>query len=729
MMRSARSGALLLISFLLAACGGGDGPTSSTKGTLEVAVSGLPAGTSAPVTVSGPGGFSRTLTASATLDGLTPGTYTVAAAQVGTGPAGFAVEQPSQSATVGAGAHATVQVAYHTLAASLSVTVAGVPASASSTITIVGPGGFSRSVASGAVLFGLAPGRYTVIAGGAATADSTYQGRPYRQTVDVAADGAVSAPVQYAPVGPASLDVSIDGMYVTQAIQRYDNSIPLSQGRDAYVRVFARASIANTASVSVRVRFYQNGTLVRTDTIPAPGVGSSVPVPAGEAAQSGGWALPVPGSLIQPGLSIVADVDPENALREASEANQSFPVSGTPQAQQVLSVPTLSVSFLPVHHTGTGVTGRIDASNLADYVATIKKIYPFATYDVSLHAVYNTDVAPVAADGGNWDTLLDEMLALRTAEGTGRYYFGVVRPDYNGGVAGLGFIGAPAALGWDAFNVGPITAHEMGHNFNRRHSPCGMPGGVDIEYPYSSGNIGVYGTDVQDGTVKPPTISDIMGYCNTQWISDYTYEGVLSFVRRPPGTNPGEPSPRQSLLVWGRMGPAGMVLEPAFALTTRPSLPARAGAYTVEGLDASGARLFSVSFEGEEVADVPDQRQFAFAVPVTDDQLARLATLRLAGGGRAAVQRSTVGGPSLSRSATGAGPTPLLRRQAGGRVALTWDAAQAPMVMVRDPRTGQVVSFARGGAALLQTAAGELDLVLSDGVRSTTRRVAVQAGP
>jgi hypothetical protein len=47
------------------------------------------------------------------------------------------------------------------------------------------------------------------------------------------------------------------------------------------------------------------------------------------------------------------------------------------------------------------------------------------------------------------------------------------------------------------------------------------------------------------------------------------------------------------------------------------------------------------------------------------------------------------------------------------------------MAMVRDAATGEVLSFARGGSVVLHTPAAELELVLSDGVRSTASRIRV----
>ena len=49
-----------------------------------------------------------------------------------------------------------------------------------------------------------------------------------------------------------------------------------------------------------------------------------------------------------------------------------------------------------------------------------------------------------------------------------------------------------------------------------------------------------------------------------------------------------------------------------------------------------------------------------------------------------------------------------------------------PMVMVRNAATGSILSFARGGETRIATEAGELELVFSDGVRSTVQRAAVQ---
>jgi len=178
--------------------------------------------------------------------------------------------------------------------------------------------------------------------------------------------------------------------------------------------------------------------------------------------------------------------------------------------------------------------------------------------------------------------------------------------------------------------------------------------------------------------------------------------------------------------VWGRISNGRLVLEPAFKVTTRPSLPDRPGPYRLDGLDASGVPLFSLSFAGEEVADERggERRHFAFAIPLTTDLEARLTTLRLSSGVARVAMRSATR-PSLRGNVAARAASPMARAAGGGRVDLSWDGSVHPMALVRDARTGAILSFARHGTATVWTNGAELDVVLSDGVRSHTQRLTV----
>jgi hypothetical protein len=315
------------------------------------------------------------------------------------------------------------------------------------------------------------------------------------------------------------------------------------------------------------------------------------------------------------------------------------------------------------------------------------------------------------------------------AEGTTRNYYGVVQIDYANGMAGLGYVGRPTAMGYDrADDRSRVMAHEMGHNFGRLHSPCGTVSGLDPDYPYSGGLTGAYGFDLQATVLKSPLLADIMGYCGNPWISDYTYEGMLAF--RTAGQSAiaaaAATAPQRCLLVWGRIVDGRAVLEPAFEIVTRPNLPKSHGPYSVEAAADDGSRLFSLSFDASEVADSrPGARQFAFAVPLGGVSGDRVGSLRLSGpGGEAAATRAAAA-PGPLAAAREAGTVVEARTVPGG-VALRWDATARPMVMVRDPDTGQVLSFARGGQANVATNKRTLDVVVSDRVGS--RQVRVTAG-
>jgi hypothetical protein len=296
----------------------------------------------------------------------------------------------------------------------------------------------------------------------------------------------------------------------------------------------------------------------------------------------------------------------------------------------------------------------------------------------------------------------------------------VVNPSYSSGVAGVGYIGAAAATGWDKLPSGSsVAAHEWGHNWGRQHAPCGGAGNPDANYPYTGGEIGVIGYDLANDMLKPADSHDLMGYCANEWISDYTYTGVMNFRSSEPSvaSSMGE-AIQPTLLVWGRIENGRAVLEPAFSITARPSLPRRPGPYRLEGRAADGARIFGLDFAPLEVADdLNGARHFAFAVPLRPERAARVASLHLAGGG---VQASIAQASS--------GPTAVqVTRGVAGRVALRWDASKAPMIMVRDPVTGDVLSFARGGSAEVATGRDELSLSVSDQVRSRDLRVRAQS--
>ncbi len=506
-----------------------------------------------------------------------------------------------------------------------------------------------------------------------------------------------SSNVDDATTGAAtSLNLTISNLYLTQSAQTLGGSVPLVADKNGYVRVFATASEANTARPSLRIRYYLGGSLAHTDVISAPG--SSVPTSVDESTLGASWNASVPASLIQPGLTILADVDPTNQVVESDEGDNSFPVGGSPLPMDVRTSPTFNVTFVPVRQSVNDLLGNVTAGNAAQFMDVTMRMLPIAQANLAVHAEFVTNAPALLSDNGNgaWGTVLSEVRALRTTEGSSRYYYGVVKTTYSGGVAGMGYLGLPAAIGWDRLPSGSgVAAHEWGHNWRRYHAPgCGA-GSPDASYPYADGKIGIWGLDVGIEALKSPTTYyDFMSYCNPDWISDYSYEAILDY-RETFGAyaSPGEPEP--SLLVWGRVEGDRIVLEPAFEVTTRPVLPEGSGQYRVEAFDRTGGSLLSLAFQPTPVPDSEaDEGHFAFAIPLRSLDLTRISGLRVSGGGRSPATRESRVGPEMV-----AAPQPEISSLGGSVVEMTWDANSFPMALVRNPDTGEVISFARGGGS------------------------------
>ena len=653
--------------------------------------------------------------------GLAPGAHTV---QLDNIAANCQVQGDNPRAVVVAG-NQTTPVTFEVICAAstgrLGVDVIGLPEGIAAQVTVTGPGSYTAVVPATAILDGLAPGGYTVSASDVTAGGVTYRPSAQQQVVNVVAGDTPTVTVSYSSDPGSDLNLRIEGLYITQATQSPEGAVPLIEDRAGYLRVFVTASGDNTAAPAVRVRFFHDGVLAQTLTLPAPS--SSTATVRQEEPLSTSWNVNVPEGLIRRNLSILADVDPAGAVAESDESDNSYPLDGTPARIDVRSAPMFAVSVVPIQLGNGGLVGDASQGNLDRYLAGALSMHPLPGVDATLHAVYTSSWTPQQAGDVNaaLSRALSELLMLRAAEGSGRYYYGVTHRNYSsGGIAGLGYLGRPAALGWDdPSEAGGTAAHEFGHNWNRQHTPCGGPSGTDPNYPYVGGTIGVYGFDLANERLIGPTTRDLMSYCRPRWISDYTYRGVMAFRASEGGLSATWEQDRRvqpAVVVWGRIENHRPILEPAFVIETRPLLPPKPGAYRLEGSDHAGGRVFSISFDASPVADgLGSDEHFAFAIPLGPSAAVELSHLRLQGPTGMAELTAT----AASRAEPAA---PAEARRLGARVEVRWDRRSAPMAMLRDAATGEILALGRDGVLEVPTKATNLHVILSDGPSSRTMR-------
>jgi hypothetical protein len=337
----------------------------------------------------------------------------------------------------------------------------------------------------------------------------------------------VFLPAVYLSPQATAGDLSITHLGLYQSVQNQSNSVTLIAGKPALLRVYAQAEQPGATAV-VTIEAQRNGRRIGSLT------SNLLPVstqPTADVMEST-FNFDLPLDWLEGQVVLTATIEVNGGLSEQNEANNA--AQATFQFQKV---PALDLTIVPINYADA-ITGRTFTQPTHDDISPwLLAAFPLNDINVYVHppVTFGGDLRQLS----EWGRLLDQLTALAATEvgpGSAHLYIGLV-PNadgagnswFAGGVSGLGWTGQRVSVVLDVGDgTGESAGHEIGHNFGRRHAPCGNPSGVDPLFPYPNAIIGVYGVDTTDETLLDPDQTyDMMSYCGPEWVSDYTYEGLL----------------------------------------------------------------------------------------------------------------------------------------------------------------------------------------------------------
>jgi len=373
---------------------------------------------------------------------------------------------------------------------------------------------------------------------------------------------------------PTPFLLQMDGIEVTQAIQDMQHSVTLITGKRTAVRVYL--SYYASPDIQVRGELLARSPSGAFYTVPSNNQPSLSSTNAGnlrpkrlDASLSLNFI--VPAEMISAGrwdfsLSSLLNVTTGSPLTVTNVTTQRVTfVNGAPLRVRVLGV-RYSTGTPPVPHTPSD----LDYNLLFSW---LRRAYPVPQVIATRALIDISPAAPAVFGSGDVNAQLAAIRALDVSGGTDRrtHYYGFVSDAgffMRGSAAGIP--GSPdpstvasgptgsATWGWDTDgSYGDwYGGHELGHTFGRFHpgSGCGESSD-DPHFPYPNGQLAsddasYCGFDVGDpalgisAAALPGTFwHDVMTYCQRQWLSAYTYDGIRTRLGAedalPAGPAPG----------------------------------------------------------------------------------------------------------------------------------------------------------------------------------------------
>jgi hypothetical protein len=547
-------------------------------------------------------------------------------------------------------------------------------------------------------------------------------------------------------------------MEVTQAIQSPANDVPLVANKPTFVRLYGRKlSGPNVFAVEARLygRTAAGTALPGSPLAPINGTQGFTAdnTPPDRTDPNAGWLFQLPEEWTRAGqIQLRPQIDPRRVWNDPNRANNELAA----QSFSFIAKPPICLVFIPVR-TNPPVQMFTPAHQFA--IDMVKRLLP--TPDVWVFR-QDEDVAELQARIGipPWEygpyemeedsgkVLLSLWFREQLTDDPDRcddihaitHYVGVVNPNA-GGSNGAGRLGdhvlwfrlPPDDLSRDWQTDRAVTlAHELGHNYGRRHIDCppGDPDDPDPSYPYPTCQL-----DQDDGmsrhygftfnpfgsvfeVILPTRSGDLMSYAHRRspplprWISDFTWRAMLNAIPNPaaaqatdaalPDMQPQTPNlaaaasvvmvsgavdtanPANSALDYAWVLPTGAVSQGMVRKWQRNAAPTvgnsmlAAGNYHLRLLDAGGNVLDDRTLTlNDTMDDSGPVRPFLTTFPAPSGQVARIELLD--------------GSVVLAQLQPGANPpTITLITPAGGE---TFDSQMTISWRASDPDSGDRLLF------------------------------------
>lgn len=397
------------------------------------------------------------------------------------------------------------------------------------------------------------------------------------------------------------------------------------------------------------------------------------------------------------------------------------------------------------------VAPAITPADLAKIKKLIETRMPFAQANVSLRAPFEpVGVALGLEPRAEMESALSQLNKLRMNEkDESVFYYGFASKFGSPDAGGMGYMPGRTSVGLygNTFESNGLNfdfstlLHELGHNLSLPHAPCGTPNGPDPKYPYSGGLLSDAPLIDPDfaSLIKPDSLAygtDVMGYCQGTWFSDYNYAKMQTYMQGAPnaqGTFGGAQSPARSKgadlvlpvsgqLKWmiaGAMNAQGQVSLQPLQASTAVALSPNTGSHQLKIYTEQSEQPLQWSFEPQEVADaaqplahfhvvVPDM-----GVPAVAIEVWRNGQLLHTTGANAAQRKlalKSAGQRASAGAAIGAAQSVLISAQERqGLLRIKWDHTNWPhLQVVHTSQSGErsvLALNARGGDVRLQVPA------------------------